>query len=138
MNITKVELENLAHSRRPLSDLVKDTKPYTKEHVQDLFGSVGADIFEKRKVSIVDKSKLSAKYPIINKFMQIFAVPTQTEFEQLDTPYMACLKYICNHESGLYEDFKNKFGKVGQRVFYGLGLLGMVEENSSPGQVASK
>ena len=75
------------------------------EKVRELYGQVGLDIFEGRKVKLTDEQEVvpkSFKEKIINFFKK---KQPKIQYEEQDSLFTLMHKYIYIHKSGNYSDF---------------------------------
>ena len=86
------------------------------EKVRELYGQVGLDIFEGRKVKLTDEQEVAPK-SLKEKFINFFKKKQpQVRYEEHDSLFTLMHKYIYIHKSGNYSDFDKMFGKRGLEI----------------------
>ena len=97
------------------------------EQVRKLYGSVGVDIFEGRKPTILSEDDIKASKKLINRIKTWWSGMSKYDYETNDRLRDVILKYALNKQSGKVDEIQELFGESGVSELKFMARMGYIE-----------
>ena len=97
------------------------------EQVKKLYGSLGVDIFEGRKPTILSEEDIKLSKKIINRIKAWWLGMGKYDYEIGDRLSDVILKYALNKHAGKVDEIRELFGESGVSELNVLSSLGYIE-----------
>ena len=97
------------------------------EQVRKLYGSVGVDIFEGRKPTILSEDDIKASKKWINRIKAWWSGMDKYDYEPGDRLRDVILKYAYNKKAGKTDEIRELFGESGVSELNVMARMGYIE-----------